>query len=199
MNIQIPLIELSESNTKPNVSKYRLYGSLLIIPYIWLLPFLSNIGFAEKDATTISGFIANAHATGALAALSFNPLILMWEYQMYVLSKKIYEKYKNILWSTLTLYQFFYGSFLTCTVNYVPEWLHTTTVVLFSTAFVSHSCIIMYYVPPSTLGYIDLLMGIIGCSLLLFAKGMWFWAFECIGFTSMILFTPIEVINSYSL
>jgi hypothetical protein len=199
MNIQIPLIELSESNTKPNVSKYRLYGSLLIIPYIWLLPFLSNIGFAEKDATTISGFIANAHATGALAALSFNPLILMWEYQMYVLSKKIYEKYKNILWSTLTLYQFFYGSFLTCTVNYVPEWLHTTTVVLFSTAFVSHSCIIMCYVPPTRLGYIDLLMGITGCSCLLFAKGMWFWAFECIGFTSMILFTPIEVFNSYNL
>lgn len=199
MNMQIPLMDLSESETKPNVSRYRLYASLLIIPYIWSLPLLSDIGFAEKDATSISGFIANAHATGAFAALSFNPLILMWEYQMYLLSKKIYEKYKNILWTTLTLYQFFYGSFLTCTVNYVPEWLHTTTVVLFSTAFVSHSCIIMCYFPPSRLGYIDLLMGITGCSCLIFAEGMWFWVFECIGFTSMILFTPIEVFNSYNL
>ena len=199
MNMQIPLMDLSESETKPNVSRYRLYASLLIIPYIWSLPLLSNIGFAEKDATSISGFIANAHATGAFAALSFNPLILMWEYQMYLLSKKIYEKYKNILWITLTLYQFFYGSFLTCTVNYVPEWLHTTTVVLFSTAFVSHSCIIMCYFPPTRLGYIDLLIGITGCSCLIFAEGMWFWVFECIGFTSMILFTPIEVFNSYNL
>ena len=197
--MQIPLMDLSESETKPNVSRYRLYASLLIIPYIWSLPLLSDIGFAEKDATSISGFIANAHATGAFAALSFNPLILMWEYQMYLLSRKIYEKYKNILWITLTLYQFFYGSFLTCTVNYVPEWLHTTTVVLFSTAFVSHSCIIMCYFPPTRLGYIDLLMGITGCSCLIFAKGMWFWVFECIGFTSMILFTPIEVFNSYNL
>ncbi len=196
MNIQIPLMDLSESEKKPNVSKYRLYASLLIIPYVWSLPFLSNIGFAEKDAKSISGFIANAHATGALAALSFNPLILMWEYQMYLLSKKIYEKYKNILWTTLTLYQFFYASFLTCTVNYVPDWLHTTTVVLFSSAFVSHSCMTIYYVPPTRLGNIDLLIGIIACSGLLFAKGMWFWAFECIGFTSMILFTPIEVLNS---
>tara|TARA_Y100000996_G_C22485551_1_gene628069 strand:- start:72 stop:662 length:591 start_codon:yes stop_codon:yes gene_type:complete len=196
MNIQIPLLELSETNTKPTVSNYRLYASLLIIPYIWCLPFLSDIGFAENNATSISGFIANAHATGALAALSFNPLILMWEYQMYLLSKKIYEKYRNILWTSLTLYQGFYGSFLVCTVNYVPDWLHTTTVVLFSTAFVAHSCIIMYYLRPTLIGNIDLLLGIISCSCLLFAKGMWFWAFECIGFTSMILFTPIEVVNS---
>ena len=196
MNIQIPLLELSETNTKPTVSNYRLYASLLIIPYIWCLPFLSDIGFAENNATSISGFIANAHATGALAALSFNPLILMWEYQMYLLSKKIYEKYRNILWTSLTLYQGFYGSFLVCTVNYVPDWLHTTTVVLFCTAFVAHSCIIMYYLRPTLIGNIDLLMGIISCSCLLFAKGMWFWAFECIGFTSMILFTPIEVVNS---
>ena len=91
MNMQIPLMDLSESETKPNVSRYRLYASLLIIPYIWSLPLLSDIGFAEKDATSISGFIANAHATGAFAALSFNPLILMWEYQMYLLSKKIYS------------------------------------------------------------------------------------------------------------
>ena len=195
MNIQIPLMDLSETDAKPNVSKYRLYASLLIIPYIWALPFLSDIGFAEKYATTISGFIANAHATGALAALSFNPLILMWEYQMYLLSKKVYEKYRNILWSSLTLYQVFYGSFLTCTVNYVPDWLHTTTVVLFSTAFVGHSCIIMYCTPPTFIGKMDLVLGIIGCSCLLFAKGLWFWAFECLGFTSMILFTPIEVIN----
>ena len=88
MNMQIPLMDLSESETKPNVSRYRLYASLLIIPYIWSLPLLSDIGFAEKDATSISGFIANAHATGAFAALSFNPLIVI-SYSFFLSSNEL--------------------------------------------------------------------------------------------------------------
>ena len=177
MNVQIPLMDLSESDRKPAISKYRLYSSLLVVPYIWCLPLLAKIGFAE-DATSISGFIANAHATGASAALSFNPLILMWEYQIYLVSQQKYKKYKNILCVSLTLYQLFYGSFLICTTNYVPAWLHTTTVVLFTTTFVGHSFVIMYFTPPTWVGNMDLIIGILGCVCLLLAKGLWFWGFE---------------------
>ena len=186
------IINVTNTEYNINLTKCRVISSFGVIIYIWLLPVLSEIGFSEKDATTISGFIANAHATGALAALSFTPLCLMWEYQAYLLSKK---KFINALYYSLSAYQFFYGSFLVCTVNYVPEWLHTTTVVLFSTAFVGHSCVIMYYVPPTALGKLDLTIGIIGCIALIFAKGLWFWFFECVGFSSMILFTPIEIYN----
>ena len=198
MEMSRPIMELSELSFDNyfKVSRYRIYSSLLIIVYIWSLPLLSRIGFAEKNKTTISGFIANSHATGALAALSFTPLTLMWEYQRYLLRKGEYKKYKCKFSISLSLYQFFYGGFLVCTVNYVPEWLHATTVVLFSVTFVCHSFMIMYCIPPTLLGKIDLLLGIIGCSCLLFVKGIWFWFFECVGFTSMILFTPIELLNT---
>ena len=186
------IINITESEYNINLTKCRVISSFGVILYIWLLPMLSKRGFSEKDATTISGFIANAHATGALAALSFTPMCLMWEYQSYLLSKK---KFIGMLYYSLSAYQFFYGSFLVCTENYVPEWLHVTTVVLFSTTFVTHSCVVMYCVPPSALGKIDLTVGIIGCIALLFAENLWFWFFECIGFTSMILFTPIEIYN----
>ena len=198
MEMSRPIMELSELNFDNyfKVSKYRIFSSLLIIVYIWCLPLLSRIGFAEKNETTISGFIANSHATGALAALSFTPLTLMWEYQRYLLRKIQYKKYKNKLSVSLSVYQFFYGGFLVCTVNYVPDWLHTTTVVLFSVTFVGHSCITMYCIQPTLLGKMDLVLGIVGCTCLLFVKGLWFWFFECIGFTSMMLFTPIELLNT---
>ena len=69
MEMSRPIMELSELNFDNyfKVSKYRIFSSLLIIVYIWCLPLLSRIGFAEKNKTTISGFIANSHATGALA------------------------------------------------------------------------------------------------------------------------------------
>ena len=180
---------------KFQLTKSRVISSLGVLLYIWLLPVLADIGFAEKDATTISGFIANAHATGALAALSFTPLCLMWEYQSYLLKDNKYDKNKLVLYYSLSLYQFFYGSFLVCTVSYVPEWLHTLTVILFSTAFVFHSCMIMYNIQTSFLAKLDLIIGCIGACCLIFAKGLWFWFFECIGFSSMILFTPIEILN----
>jgi len=182
-----------ESNiNKSSFNRYRIFSSLGVLFYIWLLPLLSNYGFAE-NGTSISEFISNAHATGALAALSFTPLCLMWEYQnIYLINK--YESSKYIYF-TLSGYQFFYGCFLVCTVNYVPDWLHFTTVFLFCTNFVIHSLAILYLTKYSTFGKIDLIIGLLACLMLLFVKGIWFWAFECIGFTSMILFTPIEIFS----
>jgi hypothetical protein len=180
---------------KFKISKHRIIISLFVIPYVWSLPLLANCGFAESSGKSISEFIANAHATGALAALSFSPLILMWEYQSYLLQDKKYDKQKCTLDISLTSYQFFYGSFLVCTVNYVPIWLHFLTVFLFSSAFVMHSFFIMYHIKPSVGATIDLIIGCISAFLLIFAKDIWFWVCECVGFTSMILFTPIEVLS----
>ena len=182
--------------TRFRISKHRIITSLFVIPYVWLLPILSKCGFAESYGYSISEFIANSHATGALAALSFSPLILMWEYQSYLLQDKKYDKQKCTLDISLTSYQFFYGSFLVCTVNYVPIWLHFLTVFLFSSAFVIHSLLIMYHIKLSLYAKVDLTIGCIAAFSLIFVRDFWFWFCECVGFSSMILFTPIEVITN---
>jgi len=171
----------------------RTCSSLAIIPYLWLLPYLATKGFAESDATSISGFIANPRATGALAALSFTPLTTMWEYQDVQVIQQCPTSGKCILYGTLCSYQFFYGAFLVCTVNYVPNWLHTTTVSLFVTSFGIHSLATMYYTKPSLAGNLILLIGCLACCALPFVPGLWFWFCESIGYSMLMLFTPMEI------
>lgn len=190
-NFEIELLPKSQFK----ISIHRITTSLFIIPYIWSLPILAKIGFAESTGFSISEFISNAHATGAMAALSFSPLILMWEYQSYLLEDKKYDKHKYLLEISLNCYQFFYGSFLVCTVNYVPGWLHFITVFLFSSAFIIHSILLMYHIRPSIYSSIDLMLGCLAAISLLFVKGPWFWFCECVGFSSLIFFTPIEVLT----
>ena len=131
-----------QESIKPSNS--RLILSLIGIFYVWCLPFLAKIGFAEKDSNSISEFISNPPATGAMACISFIPLSLMWDYQDKVIDIN-YENIldKNILSITLKLFQLFYGLFLICTYNYVPIWLHTTSVILFCFSFILHSIIIL--------------------------------------------------------
>ena len=59
----------------------RFLFSTVGIVYVWSLPLLAYIGFAEKNSNSISAFISNPQATGAMAAVSFMPISLMWEYQ----------------------------------------------------------------------------------------------------------------------
>ena len=103
---------------------------------------------------------------------------------------------KNIvykpLYYSLSAFQFFYGSFLICTEGYVPSWLHTTTVVLFGISYIIHAGMILKYVEPCKLACANLVVGIASFISLLFVKDMWFWAMESVGFTSLLLFTPIE-------
>jgi hypothetical protein len=92
------------------INLFKIVYSLTGIAYVWSLPFLAKVGFAEKNATSISGFIANAPATGAMAALSFAPITLMWSYQNYKFNKLFLLKRQiNILEISLSLYQFFYS------------------------------------------------------------------------------------------
>ena len=175
---------------KPSI--FRLAASLLGIAYVWSLPLLADIGFAESGSTSISKFIANPPATGAMASISFIPLTLMWEYQDYILSKDLYFNYKKTWVTSLVLFQFFYGLFLICTDGIAPDWLHTTTVVLFGTSFICHSVVILLYIESRVISKAILCIGILSFLCLLFVKDMWFWVFECVGFSSMLIFTPME-------
>ena len=193
--ISVLLDPIKDKSIKLNLS--RIISSGAIILYIWSLPYLARIGFAEKGATSISEFIANAHATGALAALSFTPLTLMWEYQDIRVVTVCTEKGKEVLYYTLVAYQWFYGGFLVCTVNYVPMWLHTLTVVMFCITFVIHSVITMYYTNPTKYGQLELIVGILACACMPFSSGLGFWACECIGYSMIMLFTPTEILANY--
>lgn len=175
-------------NIKP--SNTRLFVSLFGILYVWLLPLLADIGFAVKGATSISGFIANPPATGAMAFISFLPLVLMWEYQDYIISRdKVHYK---ICKYSLSLFQFFYGVFLTCTLGYAPDWLHTTSVSLFGCFMIIHYLLILMFIEFLRITQILLAIGIISFFGLIFVDGMWFWAFECISFSCMLSFTVLE-------
>ncbi len=179
-------------NIKKKPSIYRLAASLLGVIYVWSLPLLADIGFAESGSTSISKFIANPPATGAMASISFIPLTLMWEYQDYILNRDIYFNKKRIWITTLILFQFFYGLFLTCTDGIAPDWLHTSTVILFGTSFICHSAIILLYIESRIISKVILGIGILSFLSLIFVEEMWFWTFECIGFSSMLIFTPLE-------
>lgn len=177
-----------------NISPYRVILSSTSIIYVWSLPLLAYCGFAEKGSESISAFIANPPATGAMAAVSFIPLTLMWEYQDDVLRNKIKDAtIQKLLYSSLSVFEFCYGAFLVCTENYAPPWLHTTTVVLFGSSFAIHGIVTIRTIDTSKCAKATLLIGIISFISLLFVKGMWFWAVECIGITSMMMYTPIQL------
>ena len=175
-------------NLKPRNT--RLIFSLLGIIYVWSLPLLADIGFAQKNATSISGFIANPPATGGMAFISFSPLVLMWEYQDYVI-KRNQERFELCYWS-LALFQLFYGIFLICTLGYVPEWLHVTSVSLFGCCMIIHYFLILTFMKIMRITQIILLIGIISFAGLLFVDNMWIWGLECVSFTCMLLFTVLE-------
>ncbi len=187
-----------EENKVISFNPFRMLVSLFGIIYVWSLPFLAYIDFAEKGGSSISEFIANPPATGAMASISFVPFVIMWEFQDYTIYYSINKDYiKNILYYSLTLFQLFYSLFLICTVGFAPNWLHTTSVVLFCLSFILHSIFILIFIRPSLLCSIILLIGIFSFVCLLFVTDMWFWVCECIGYSSMLLFTPIEWYLTY--
>lgn len=175
----------------PIMTPYKLFMSSIGIIYVWSLPFLSKIGFSESGSTSISQFISNPPATGAMAFVSFMPITLLWQYQDFIISKK--NSFYKPLYYSLCLFQFFYGSFLVCTENYAPLWLHKITVVLFGLSYITHAGMILKYVEPCNIASTTLIIGIGSFISLIFVKGMWFWAMESLGFSALLLFTPIEL------
>lgn len=189
--------------------KFKVAMSGVAIIYVWMLPILSKIGFTEDHSTSVSEYIANPPATGALAAVSFIPLTLVWEYQDIILENINLRNDGNIvqvcstLYYSTALYQLSYGTFLICTQGYVKNWVHTVTVVSFSSSFIVHSGLTLYYSMPSKITTTILGTGSCSCVILLLflffnVSNLWFWFFECIALTSMYTFTPVEWIMIYN-
>ena len=162
--------------------------SVAAAAYVWFLPLLAEAGFAERGAESVSAFIANPPSTGAMAALSFTPLVLMWEYNDVTVPKL----HANLLRSSLWTFQLCYAAFLVCTVGYAPMALHTAVVTMFGLAFLVHALLVITYVQPNLLSRLVLGIGVMAFASLLWVKGMYFWVAECVGLTSMFLFTPID-------
>lgn len=168
---------------------YKFYLSFTAIIYIWCLPLLSKIGFAEKDSTSISQFISNAQATGGLAAVSFIPLILINEYQDTYINES-----NTILNKTLLLFEIMYGLFLSCPINYVSVLVHQICVASFGLSFIIHSYFVLYYIQFNKMTKCLLCLGST-CFILLLclnSSNIIYWFVECITFSCMLLFTPLD-------
>lgn len=176
---------------KMQITHFRVVLSTCGIFYVWSLPLLAHYGFSQPNSTSISHFISNPPATGTMAAVSFMPLTLMWEYQDFVLTITGTKCAQRLLYGSLTSFQFFYGCFLICTETYAPMWLHQTVVSLFGLSFIVHGIMTISVMSTNIYANVTLGIGMLAFALLLLVKGLAFWAFECIAFTSMLLFTPL--------
>ena len=171
----------------PQMNASNWIFTLLSVCYVWTLPLLAAFGFSEPGSTSISGFIANAHATGAMAVISFVPINLIIEYQEFKINN--HEKATR---TTLWMFLLSYGAFLICTVNFAPT-VHSIVVACFGVCFILHNVYVIRYIEPSAVATSLLVVGSGAFVSLLFVKNMWFWAMECVGFTCMVLFTPVEL------
>ena len=185
-----------------NLFKFKIIMTGIGVIYIWSLPFLSQIGFAEPKSNSISGYIANPPATGAMSAVSFIPLTIIWEYQDMVIENIVTKKcsilwFSNSIYYSTAIFQVSYGTFLVCTYGYVKNWIHTLSVITFCLSFSLHSLLSLLYSYSSIVTKTILAVGSLACvGLLIFMifdiSNMWFWALECVGITSMFIFTPVE-------
>lgn len=129
------------------IGKLRWFGTLLPVLYIWALPILADAGFAHKcrrwprcknTGASVSDFIANTHATGAMAAVFFFPAMHLW------LNVQAIRDRDTCAMPTLIIFQICFGFFLVCPVSEVPR-LHGMAVLAFCTAGVVHNVIALRY------------------------------------------------------
>jgi len=109
------------------------------VVYVWALPALSEHGFANRcegwpkcDCTgaSVSNFISNPHATGAMAGCFFYPCLHMWQNALEVRGAWHVKP-------TLVMFQACFGLFLTCPVTEVST-LHAMSVASFCVASFMH-------------------------------------------------------------
>jgi hypothetical protein len=207
--------------TNEDYNKYIIL-ILCFIPvlYIWALPLLSKINFSEdgcyygiqaqneKDKDycqlghSISAYISNPQATGAMAFVFSFPIIIMWLY-----------KPPEIYIAPLSIFTVFFGLFLICSVTF-NIYAHLITVFIFCFAAIFH--FILFAISPCVKIhriYGFLIFVSIVCFVALIILGIifmkhinkqdkplkntyWVWIFECIGLSSLILFTPIYLLKN---
>lgn len=119
----------SESFSLPHQSdimKLRITGTMLPVLYVWTLPLLAEVGFANKcvgypqcepAGMSVSSYIGNARATGAMAACFFYPSMHLWQNAQYI-------RHQKLVYPTLTLFQASFGFFLIVPSHGGPRFLH---------------------------------------------------------------------------
>jgi hypothetical protein len=130
---------LSNTFLIPDVNRekpiQRVIGCFLPAIYVWSLPLLANLGFAhtcddyprcDTLGASVSNFISNIHATGAMAALFFYPSLELW-------LNAQQARHHLYVYETLGAFQAAFGLFLVCPVTEV-ERLHCLAVGLFCSA-----------------------------------------------------------------
>lgn len=174
---------------KIKVTKLKILLSLGIIVYIWSLPILSKIGFASKNESSISGYIATPPATGAMAVLSYLPLTLMSEYV-----ENTCEEKKRYMDFSLTMFKFFYGLFLICTFHYCPYYIHMSIVFLFCFSYSIHAFFTILFLQPNIITSVILLIGTLCFSMIpIVCNSKYMFFVESIGLTCIFMFTPVDL------
>eukprot|EP00930_Biecheleria_cincta_P090432 TRINITY_DN79810_c0_g1_i1.p1 TRINITY_DN79810_c0_g1~~TRINITY_DN79810_c0_g1_i1.p1 ORF type:complete len:244 (+),score=9.75 TRINITY_DN79810_c0_g1_i1:43-774(+) len=182
----------------------RAVGTLLPILYVWCLPFLGKLGFAhlctdfprcDSTGASVSDFISNDHATGAMAALFFYPNLFLWKNALHVRDTYVYR--------TLGTYQASFGLFLACPVTEVPN-LHGMAVCLFCITGLAHNNKMLKHCEGQTKLLCQRLLKIAMMAFVVIFLLVWvarfdenllpdncpycFWISECVGLSSMIIF-----------
>ena len=188
-----------EVQSIPIMNILRWVFSFLSIIFVWSLPLLSTIGFSEPSSNSISAYIANPHATGAMAFVSFTPLLIITEYQDFYIRNRINGVImKTLLYWSLRMFLLFYGLFIIFTVNY-NQTLHQIAVYSFGVSYIIHCLLTIVSINRTILSSIFVIIGAVSFIALLFIdQTPLFWAVECVGFSSMVLFTPFEITQNQS-
>lgn len=169
------------------------------VAYPWLLPALAETGFAQPGAKSISGFIETPAATGGMAVATAGPIWLMGKLEMYLNNLNSDRlSWSQLVFRRLSFYLFLigFGGFLIFNkTDY--KMAHYAFVFIFSIFFFVHA-VFRYSDLHSTAAQIVLILGIlafVGMAIMIAADvdTLWFWATECIGFSMLLLFTPIEL------
>jgi len=167
--------------------------------YIWTLPWLAKRNdFVEPyddekfDFPSISAYITNAHATGAMAAAFIPSLIMMWV-------NALYNNFRMVTIVSLIVFQIGFSAFLMLNVDWKPN-LHAAAVTVMSLAAAVHTYSMFTGVTDNvaltvTLGVGTLASVFVGAVALLgprfTKKKNYFYLAEAIGLTAVCAYVPI--------
>jgi peptidoglycan/LPS O-acetylase OafA/YrhL len=160
------------------------------------------VGFSAPDKFSISGFIETPAATGAMAVATAGPVWIILEFERVCGELRPRGATRGV---SLGMFLAGYAGFLVCNVDAYPD-LHYGFVALFITGFVLHSylrvCDNRGTSASDVAAKVVIAVGILAF-LILGAMLIWeandslaFWAIECLGFTMLVLFTPLELIGA---
>lgn len=176
--------------------------TLIGISYPWMLYGLSLVGFSAPGKFSISGFIETPAATGAMAVATAGPIWIMFEFERVCNQIRPQGKDRSI---SLGMFLTGYAGFLVCNVSEF-ETLHYGFVLVFIIGFSMHAVlrlrdnigVLASDVAAKVVILIGVVVFIVLAAMVLAEKNdsLAFWAVECIGFTMLMLFTPLELIGA---